>query len=136
MAQTIKRPFRSFNGTDWDKHYFETSEDMLVNATQSLAEIGYRKLPGGLILQWGWYVLPETNINGLTGYTATLPISFPNKPLNLSATISHFGDTHNIAKEIEIAANAVTKSQIGLRWVQNGTPPAGQISINWIAIGN
>jgi hypothetical protein len=29
MAQTIKRPFRSFNGTDWDKHYFETSADQV-----------------------------------------------------------------------------------------------------------
>ena len=47
MAQTIKRPFRSFNGTDWDKHYFETSADQVkmndgtnveAKVTQHLAE--------------------------------------------------------------------------------------------------
>lgn len=30
MAQIIKRPFRTFNGTDWDKHYFETSADQVI----------------------------------------------------------------------------------------------------------
>ena len=30
MAQIIKRPFKSFNGTDWDKHYFETSADQVI----------------------------------------------------------------------------------------------------------
>ena len=29
MGSTIKRPFRSFNGKDWDIHYFDTSEDMI-----------------------------------------------------------------------------------------------------------
>ncbi len=34
MSEIIKRPFRSFNGTDWDKHYFETSADQ-VKYTES-----------------------------------------------------------------------------------------------------
>ena len=29
MGSTIKRPFRTFNGADWDTHYFDTSEDMI-----------------------------------------------------------------------------------------------------------
>lgn len=33
MAQIIKRPFRSFNGTDWDEHYFKTSADQVVEDT-------------------------------------------------------------------------------------------------------
>lgn len=33
MAQTIKRPFKSFNGTDWDVHHFETSADVVKLAT-------------------------------------------------------------------------------------------------------
>ncbi|WP_027640100.1 hypothetical protein [Clostridium cadaveris] len=29
MAQVIKRAFKSFNGIDWDKHYFENSADQI-----------------------------------------------------------------------------------------------------------
>lgn len=30
MAQIVKRPFRTFNGTEWEDHYFKTSEDQVV----------------------------------------------------------------------------------------------------------
>lgn len=30
MAEIIKRPFRTFNGTEWEDHYFKTSEDQVV----------------------------------------------------------------------------------------------------------
>lgn len=30
ITDIIKRPFRSFNGTKWTKHYFETSADQVI----------------------------------------------------------------------------------------------------------
>lgn len=29
MAQIIKRPFKTFNGTDWDTHHFETDSELI-----------------------------------------------------------------------------------------------------------
>ncbi len=39
MSEIIKRPFRSFNGTDWDKHYFETSADQVKYTESDGSEI-------------------------------------------------------------------------------------------------
>ncbi|WP_251860386.1 hypothetical protein [Clostridium sp. Marseille-Q2269] len=87
MAQTIKRPFKTFNGTDWDKHYFETSEDMIVNVIQSLGVTGYRTFPGGLKIVKGFYKTP--NVGGSDGVNngvyykiisnLKLPITFDNR---------------------------------------------------------
>lgn len=50
---------RVYNGggtgteVDYDVLHYETSEDLIVGQVENLAETGYKKLPGGLILQWG-----------------------------------------------------------------------------------
>lgn len=41
-----------------------------TGANQSLATPGYQRLPGGLILQFGF-------VSGFSGYTITLPFAFP-----------------------------------------------------------
>ena len=51
-------------------------------SNQSLTTDGYQKLPGGLIMQWG-YVLAAIN----TTTTVTFPIAFPNAALNAQITI-------------------------------------------------
>ena len=33
MAQIVKRPFKVFDGIDWQNHYFETSADMVVESS-------------------------------------------------------------------------------------------------------
>lgn len=44
MSQIIKRPFKSFNGYDWDKHYFETSPDQIKYPSgKTLDNIGQRE---------------------------------------------------------------------------------------------
>lgn len=56
-------------------------------ATRSLADTGYQRLPGGLILQWG--VTSAVNVlAGTAGstVTATFPIAFPNACRSLQAT--------------------------------------------------
>lgn len=41
------------NGSGFDEIHFRTNESMIVNSIQQLGGTGYRKLPNGLILQWG-----------------------------------------------------------------------------------
>lgn len=70
----IKRPFRIKKADgSWEEHRFPTSEDMIVDAVQNLSGTGYRKLPGGLILQWG----RTTNISDGQQILVTFPIAFP-----------------------------------------------------------
>lgn len=38
MAQTIKRPFRTFNGVDWDTHHFQTSADQVKTNSGTTVE--------------------------------------------------------------------------------------------------
>ncbi len=58
MGKDIKRKFQSFNGNDWDRHLFETSEDQIVTGfKQSLAsdyagKWAYKTFPGKLALAW------------------------------------------------------------------------------------
>ena len=80
MATTIKRPFHTFNGTDWDTHYFDTSEDQIKSGwTQNLIKDGgYRKLPGGLILEFGVAMTP-VNGDGNANINIAFPLAFPNE---------------------------------------------------------
>lgn len=85
----IKRPFRIKKADgSWEEHRFPTSEDMIVDAVQNLSGTGYRKLPGGLILQWGTY---GTSVGGqyLRGM---FPITFPTEVLAMFTTIQYTGD--------------------------------------------
>ncbi|SEA16173.1 hypothetical protein SAMN04515656_104154 [Eubacterium aggregans] len=78
MASNIKRPIQIFNGTDWDKILPEISDDMIKSGfAQSLAASGYKKLPGGLIIQWG-VTAGVVDGSGNLNKTITFPIAFPN----------------------------------------------------------
>lgn len=69
----IKRPFKvkQTDGT-WNIHHFETGEDMLVDIAQTIGTTGYRKFPGGLILQ-----RLTATITPNTGYARIVyPIAF------------------------------------------------------------
>lgn len=48
--------------------------ELFTGSNQSFGVSGYQKLPGGLILQWGY-------ITGFSRYTITLPTAFPIGPL-------------------------------------------------------
>lgn len=82
MGSTFKRPFRSFNGTDWDIHYFDTSEDMIKSgwvqkaATTTDQNNCYRKFPGGMIEQFGQLSV-QTASNKNLDTVITLPMAYP-----------------------------------------------------------
>lgn len=97
MAQIIKRAFKSFNGVDWDKHYFETSADQVTQDSthrfvtddeknriftpdKNLSDKGYVALPNGFILQWG-----ISTANNPAVWTA-FPKAFSTKCLALQLT--------------------------------------------------
>lgn len=48
--------------------------DQFTGSNQSFGVSGFQKLPGGLILQWGY-------VSGFASYTITLPTAFPVGPL-------------------------------------------------------
>lgn len=133
---TKKAQYNVDNGNGYDTYYFETSEDVIINPVQNLAGSGYRKLPGGLIIQWGAVNVPAGDYNGYTGTFVTLPISFPNQILNISGTLSHSVEAEKyIIKELSISADAVTNQQIAFRYSHTGNFHEGGIQINYIAIG-
>lgn len=136
MATVKNGIYQVDNGVDFDEIHFRTNENMIINQSQSLAGSGYRKLPGGLIIQWGRVNVPAGEYNGYTGTFATLPISFPNEILNASATLSHSVESEKyIIKELSIAADAVTNKNLAFRYSHTGNFILGGIQINYIAIG-
>lgn len=119
-----KAQYKVFNGTDFDKVHFETAEDMLVGISQQIKDNGYRKLPGGLILQWG-----VTPVIADRKYASVIfPITFPNSALiavgaNRGAPNGNYGG-------VAISIEGKNRMSIGH---YNGA--ANQCRIYWIAIG-
>lgn len=133
---TKKAQYMVDNGSGYDVYHFETDEDMITDVKQSQLANGYRKLPGGLIIQWGRFNVPAGEYNGYTGAIATLPLTFPNEILNVSGTLSHsVTDEKYIISDLSIAADTTNNTQIGFRYKHTGNFLAGGVQINYIAIG-
>lgn len=62
-----------------------------TGSNQSLATNGYQKLPGGLIVQWGY--LSNSNSTG----TVTFPIAFPTACLDVLTTLLIAGATTHVS---------------------------------------
>lgn len=77
-----KAQYNIANENEYDTYHFETSEDLIVNAIKNVnGNTGYRKLPDGLIIQWGYI----TNIG--TSYSdVLLPIAYSNNDYNIQLT--------------------------------------------------
>ena len=58
---------------------------------KSLTTYGYQKLPGGLIMQWGY--VSNFSPGRVTIKTITFPIEFPTACLNINMTTKREGDT-------------------------------------------
>lgn len=96
MAQIVKRPFKVFDGIDWEKHYFETSADMVVESSARKFVTAAEKtklenfsteidndyytlrFPNGIIMQSSW----ATADSGGEQYV-TFKYAFPHKCLNV-----------------------------------------------------
>ena len=100
-----------------------STSSQAVNLAQfknSLAQNGYQKLPSGLIIQWGSYLVANAN----TLYTIALPIAFPNGYFTAVASPLNNGTSVSTSQ-----SSLPNNHQITL------VSSAANISIGWIAIG-
>ena len=91
------------------------------NFLGSLTANGYQRLPGGLILQWGYYS------GGAHGPTITFPVAFPTAVLNLSATAG----TDNNA----VAVGAINNSSFVVTQLEAASNTNSTGAFYWLAIG-
>ncbi|WP_445656816.1 gp53-like domain-containing protein [Achromobacter sp. NCFB-sbj8-Ac1-l] len=107
--------------------------DAFAGGAQSLAGNGYQKLPGGLILQWGFQASAAS-----TTTSVTFPIAFPNTCLAVLGTGLSIGG--NI--QAYVTLNGLT--QLGCSFncftAVGGSAPALASTVNavncrWLAIG-
>lgn len=99
-----------------------TGDVTLANLTafiKSLGTSGYQKLPGGLIIQWGW-----VSNGGGAAVGVTFPIAFPNACINVQATmqVNAGGSSYVYASKVQ------TYSASGATIYANNT-------FFWLAIG-
>lgn len=116
------------NGSGFDEIHFKTNEEVIVGYKHSLMENGYRKLPGGLILQWG-KISVVANQSGIVDEVGNFPIQFPNYSMNIIASVSGKNSNFNGKINIELRYNT------GFRYVITGSSPNLENSFYWFAIG-
>lgn len=129
MAAIFKKPFKKFNGVDHDKYYLETSEDQLKEGwVQGTAGYGgYRKLPGGLILQWGAVATGDFSYyGGINGYTGriTFPVAYTANPKIFTTSAFNAGIFDSGVYDIDIYGSTLTSA------IQ-----AGGATVLWFSIG-
>lgn len=88
---------------------------------KSIANNGFYKFPGGMILQWGLVSIPPSGTA-----TVTFPTNFPNAALSILATYNTNAPPTNSATATPINGSSMT--------VANGSSSAQ--TIYWQAIGN
>ena len=88
-----------------------------TGANQNLTQNGYQKLPGGLIIQWGF------RATGSATGTITLPISFP----NLFASVN--GSDATTGERQPLAVRVVNNSSFSYLWGSSDQ------EMYWMAIG-
>ncbi len=91
---------------------------------RSLATNGYQKLPGGLIIQWGY------TSTGSTGSTVTLPVAFNSWVAGCAGNES--GDDTSI-KVISIIPKSLSTIKVSGRVVGGNT--LINTVVRWIAVG-
>lgn len=108
----------AFTGTDATQALTASS----LGSNVSLANNGYAKLPGGLIIQWGSISVP---INSVA--TGTFPIAFPNTCFQIIGSYETSAAPGNAAGIVPISASQYT--------AQNQSTSSAY-TISWIAIGH
>lgn len=95
-------------------------------ANQSLAVAGFQKLPGGLVMQWGYYAGTLDDLTALVNF----PTTFPSVCLNVSVT----PEGPQSAGGNYCAAGAVKVSTSQFRINGYGTGQA-TVGYHWVALG-
>lgn len=99
-----------------------------TGGNQSLAPNGFQKLPGGLILQWGSYTAPASDI----AYTISLPTAFPNNHFASFASVRTSGTVAGSYSAYAVPASLSTVTLTGD--VSSGS--ATNIPLSFWSIGN
>lgn len=101
--------------------------------TPSIADVGYTKLPNGILLQWGTSSLLATNYtsDGLSYKTGTIyfPVAFPNKCFRVIAS------TNNRAWTVAPNGTPGLSSCSMEGGCIANTPHTTAITVHWIAVG-
>ena len=93
----------------------------------SLSTNGYQKLPNGLIMQWG-------SASGLSTYTITFPIAFPNACQSVVASAAGAGGPTGSFVE----CNTPTLSSVQMFTLNGASGGGSQVqarALKWLAIG-
>lgn len=137
MATVKNAVYQVDNGVDFDEIHFRTSENMITGAVQQLNSNGYRKLSGGLIIQWGSMTVSGDNAKS---YNQRLPypIAFPNACLSIIGSV----DSHDVNTSARLTASYIisenSNTNYHVRISSIGLPLESSIlntDIRWIAIG-
>jgi hypothetical protein len=92
---------------------------------------GYIELPGGLILQWGWFFAIPSVQSG----SVTFPIPFPNACIGGAATPQY---TQGINFNFVVGQPGVQEngfaSPTGFNWFKNEN--TSTMTVSWFAIGH
>lgn len=96
--------------------YTPVNSSAFTGANQSLGTDGYQKLPGGLILQWG-YTGP--------GSATTFPIPFPNAALQAFPVVqntsgSSYAPSHSNVVNLTTTGFGRTSQSFAIRWFAIG----------------
>ena len=130
-AQTYTRACALGTWGSWKRTV--TSDEFTGSSKQLLADNGYQKLPGGLILQWG---VQASAASGNT--SAFFPIAFP------GGTLAVFGTGLNTAGSIQayVTLNSYTNggATFNCFYAPSGTAPSlvstvNGVSLRWFALG-
>ena len=96
-----------------------------TGTNRNLTTNGYQKLPGGLIIQWGY-----VNTTAGTVKETIWPIAFPNGFLGLSAVV--YDTSPGVLESVAIQSHTQTQFS---SFVQNATGTAIASSFRYIAVG-
>lgn len=106
-----------------------------IGTNQSLLGIGYQKLPGGLILQWG-NTVNTTDANG--NFQIVYPITFPTSQLTCIFSLgdkiaAQFQSSLTLSNNINVFGKS--SMNINVTNSQNINAASVTIRINWLVIG-
>ena len=102
-------------------------------SSKSLAESGYQKFAGGLIIQWGTKLV-NTDVVGALGVSCTFPIAFPNNLFQAYAVIQDTTGTWDTFCIFSRGSSSLSVGYFVVREVTASTQSDWDIS--YFAIGN
>lgn len=98
-------------------------------ATRSVANGGYQRLPGGVIIQWRRNLVFSTDGSGQFTGTWTFPLAFPTAVLGVAAVPTTEGSATNTGRVVAGAPTLTQLTLYGGGWAASGSGAVGVIVI-------